>query len=69
VYVTDAEGAGNKVTTVPFAESEGAVNTYPIALLKDSRTQPLRRFPSTFPHLSSGVAGYDYQVRRRGGVA
>jgi molybdate transport system substrate-binding protein len=37
VYVTDAEGAGNKVTSVPFAESEGAVNTYPIALLKDSK--------------------------------
>jgi len=37
VYVTDAAGAGNKVTAVPFPESSGAVNTYPIALLKDSK--------------------------------
>ncbi|MBJ7340971.1 molybdate ABC transporter substrate-binding protein [Mycolicibacterium sp.] len=37
VYVTDAAGAGNKVTSVPFPESSGAVNTYPIALLKESK--------------------------------
>jgi molybdate transport system substrate-binding protein len=37
VYVTDAKGAGDKVTTIPFPESGGAVNTYPIATLKDSR--------------------------------
>lgn len=37
VYVTDAAGAGDKVTSVPFPESSGAVNTYPIALLKDSK--------------------------------
>lgn len=37
VYVTDASGAGDKVTSVPFAESVGAVNTYPIALLKESK--------------------------------
>lgn len=36
VYVTDAAGAGDEVTAVPFPESSGAVNTYPIALLKDS---------------------------------
>ncbi|KAA0022187.1 molybdate ABC transporter substrate-binding protein [Antrihabitans cavernicola] len=36
VYVTDAAGAGDKVTSVPFPESSGAVNTYPIATLKDS---------------------------------
>lgn len=37
VYVTDAAGAGDKVTSVPFPESSGAVNTYPIAVLKDSK--------------------------------
>ena len=36
VYVTDAKGAGDKVTAIPFPESSGAVNTYPIAVLKDS---------------------------------
>lgn len=33
VYVTDARGAGSRVTEVPFPESGGAVNTYPIAPL------------------------------------
>ena len=37
VYVTDAAGAGDKVTTVAFAESSNAVNTYPIAVLKSSK--------------------------------
>ena len=37
VYVTDAAGAGDEVTSVPFPESSGAVNTYPIATLKDSK--------------------------------
>ena len=41
VYVTDAAGAGDKVTAVPFPESSGAVNTYPIAVLKDSKQQEL----------------------------
>ncbi len=36
VYVTDAAGAGDKVTEVAFPESSGAVNTYPIAVLKQS---------------------------------
>ncbi|MET0897745.1 MAG: molybdate ABC transporter substrate-binding protein [Mycobacterium sp.] len=36
VYVTDAKGAGDKVTEVPFLESSGAVNTYPIAVLAAS---------------------------------
>lgn len=36
VYLTDAKGAGDKVTAIPFPESSGAVNTYPIAALKDS---------------------------------
>lgn len=34
VYVTDALSAGNKVTTVKFPEAAGAVNVYPIAVLK-----------------------------------
>ncbi|GGG01570.1 molybdate-binding protein [Rhodococcoides trifolii] len=33
VYVTDASGAGDKLTAVPFPEASGAVNTYPIATL------------------------------------
>jgi molybdate transport system substrate-binding protein len=36
VYVTDAKCAGDKVTAIPFPESGGAINTYPIAVLKDS---------------------------------
>ncbi|WP_072802098.1 molybdate ABC transporter substrate-binding protein [Rhodococcoides yunnanense] len=36
VYVTDAAGVGDKVTAVSFPESAGAVNTYPIAVLKSS---------------------------------
>ena len=37
VYVTDAAGAGAKVATVAFPEAGGAVNTYPIAVLKGSK--------------------------------
>ena len=36
VYVTDAKGAGDSVTEVPFPESSGAVNTYPIAILGEA---------------------------------
>jgi len=41
VYVTDAEGAGDKVTAVAFPESADAVNVYPIAALKQSKNSPL----------------------------
>ncbi|MCM6776992.1 molybdate ABC transporter substrate-binding protein [Nocardia sp. CDC159] len=41
VYVTDAAGAGAKVVTVPFPESSGAVNTYPIAAVADSKQAEL----------------------------
>jgi molybdate transport system substrate-binding protein len=34
VYVTDAHSAGNKVATVNFPEAAGAVNVYPIGVLK-----------------------------------
>jgi len=43
VYVTDAAGAGDKVTAVPFPESADAVNTYPIAALKSSENHELAR--------------------------
>jgi molybdate transport system substrate-binding protein len=36
VYVTDATDAGDSVTAIPFPESAGAVNTYPIARLADT---------------------------------
>lgn len=36
VYVTDAQGAGDEVTAVPFPESSEAVNTYPITVLDGS---------------------------------
>ena len=36
VYATDVEAAGDAVTGVPFRESAGAVNTYPIAALSGS---------------------------------
>ena len=54
VYVTDAKGAGDKVAEVPFPEAAGAVNTYPIAVLKQSRSQePARKFVD----LVTGEAG------------
>ncbi len=37
VYVTDAMGAGEKVTVVPAPEAAEIVNVYPVATLKDSR--------------------------------
>ncbi|MCX5046512.1 molybdate ABC transporter substrate-binding protein [Aldersonia sp. NBC_00410] len=37
VYVTDAKGAGDKVTQVDFPEAAEAVNVYPIAVLSDSQ--------------------------------
>ena len=54
VYVTDAIGAGDKVATVPFPEAAGAVNTYPIAVLKESKSQELAR---KFVDLVTGEAG------------
>jgi molybdate transport system substrate-binding protein len=43
VYVTDAKGAGDKVAAAPFPEAAGAANTYPIAVLKDSKNPELAR--------------------------
>ncbi|KQQ93964.1 molybdate-binding protein [Leifsonia sp. Leaf325] len=38
VYVTDVIAAGDAVTGIPFPESSEAVNTYPIAVVKASKT-------------------------------
>jgi molybdate transport system substrate-binding protein len=43
VYVTDAMAAGDKVTAVAFPESSGAVNTYPIAVLKQTKNPDLAK--------------------------
>ncbi|TAM63572.1 molybdate ABC transporter substrate-binding protein [Mycobacterium sp.] len=37
VYVTDARTAGSKVATVTFPEAAGAVNVYPIGVLKKAQ--------------------------------
>jgi len=54
VYVTDAQGAGDKVTAVAFPESSEAVNTYPIAVLKQSKNQDLAK---KFVDLVTGEGG------------
>ena len=54
VYVTDAMGVGNKVTAVPFAEASAAVNTYPIAVLRNSKNPGLAR---KFVDMVTGPAG------------
>jgi molybdate transport system substrate-binding protein len=41
VYVTDVAGSGGKVAAVDFPEAADAVNTYPIATLKDSSNAEL----------------------------
>lgn len=43
VYVTDGMGAGAKLTEVQFPEAAAAVNTYPIAVLKQSKNPDLAR--------------------------
>lgn len=54
VYVTDATGAGNKVTTVPFPEAAGAANVYPIAVLKGA---PLPALAQKFVALVTSADG------------
>ncbi|MEV7663386.1 molybdate ABC transporter substrate-binding protein [Paenarthrobacter sp. NPDC089316] len=41
VYVTDVKGAGENVKGIPFAESDKAVNTYPIATVGSSKNKAL----------------------------
>ncbi|MEO3757942.1 molybdate ABC transporter substrate-binding protein [Mycobacterium sp. B14F4] len=54
VYVTDARGAGDKVTAVPFAEAADAVNTYPVAVLEQSENPGAAR---RFVDLVTGETG------------
>jgi molybdate transport system substrate-binding protein len=54
VYVTDAKGAGDKVTAVAFPESADAVNVYPIGTLKQSKDSPLA---TKFVEAVTGEAG------------
>jgi molybdate transport system substrate-binding protein len=54
VYVTDTAAAGAKVAAVPFPEASGAVNTYPIATLKQAGNPSLAR---KFVDLVTGPAG------------
>lgn len=54
VYVTDARSAGEKVSTVAFPEAAEAVNTYQIAVLKDSSDAELAH---RFVDLVTGPAG------------
>ncbi|OBH21828.1 MULTISPECIES: molybdate ABC transporter substrate-binding protein [unclassified Mycobacterium] len=60
VYVTDARGAGNKVTTVSFPEAAGAVNRYPIAVLKHA---PQPTLAQRFVAMVTGAAGQDILAR------
>ncbi|MET4093798.1 molybdate ABC transporter substrate-binding protein [Arthrobacter sp. UYCu712] len=43
VYVTDVKTAGDKVKGIPFAESDKAVNTYPIATIGTSKNKELAK--------------------------
>lgn len=54
VYVTDALNAGDKVTTVKFPEAAGAVNVYPIAVLKKA---PQPGLAQKFVDLVTGEPG------------
>lgn len=54
VYVTDAAGAGDSVTAIPFSESGGAVNTYPIAALAESADPDAAQ---NFVNLVTGAQG------------
>lgn len=64
VYVTDARNAGNKVTTVTFPESVGAVNVYPIAVLKHAAQHALAQ---KFVDLVTGATGQ--QILNQAGFA
>jgi molybdate transport system substrate-binding protein len=54
VYVTDVEAAGDSVEGVPFAESDQAVNTYPIAPVADTANPGVAR---AFVALVTGEVG------------
>lgn len=54
VYVTDVNSAGGKVKGVPFAESDQAVNDYPITVLKNTAEPALAEQFVEFVHGSAG---------------
>jgi molybdate transport system substrate-binding protein len=54
VYVTDAKNAGAKVATVNFPEAAGAVNVYPIGVLKKA---PLATQAQKFVELVTSPTG------------
>jgi molybdate transport system substrate-binding protein len=54
VYVTDVRGAGRKVTGVPIAAADRAVNTYPIGVLRDAADPALARAFSAYVRSSDG---------------
>ncbi|OHV03983.1 molybdate ABC transporter substrate-binding protein [Mycobacterium talmoniae] len=54
VYITDALNAGDKVTAVRFPEAAGAVNIYPMAVLKNA---PQSGLAQRFVDLVTGPAG------------
>lgn len=56
VYVTDAKGAGDAVTVVPFPEADGAVNTYPITVVEGAADPEAAR---AFVELVTGPKGRD----------
>jgi molybdate transport system substrate-binding protein len=64
VYVTDALGAGDRVSVVDFPEASTAVNTYPIAVLKESQNAEGARW---FLTAVTAPAGLD--ILRRNGFA
>jgi molybdate transport system substrate-binding protein len=64
VYVTDAKSAGNKVTTVDFPEAAGAVNVYPIGVLKNA---PRPALAQKFVAMVTGDAGQ--QILAQSGFA
>lgn len=64
VYVTDAQSAGDKVTTVNFPEAASSVNVYPIGVLKNS---PRAALAQKFVALVTGDPGQ--QILTQAGFA
>ncbi|MGA5463833.1 molybdate ABC transporter substrate-binding protein [Mycobacterium sp. NPDC050041] len=56
VYVTDAVGARDDVTAIPFPEAGDALNTYPITVLEDSPNPVAAR---AFVDLVTGPVGQE----------
>jgi molybdate transport system substrate-binding protein len=54
VYVTDVRGAGDAVEGIPFPEASQNVNTYPIAVVDDSKAETLAQ---AFVEFVTGRAG------------